>query len=468
MKKLVSLTLALMILLGAFAACPVISAGAASKKTMIGASYYFIWYKTKNQWWNYSNEQLASMKPKQNSSQEARSLSDPKYYNRVPFFGDVNNAGYVEFPEFTRDVWRKDMEYAIYCGIDYMAYFATSANNLKGQAAEYHASDPEIGAKIKMCYILMTRNELVEPIAEAMTKDWYFCINGRPVVYIYHYLEFSGYKDKMAELNALCKQKGLPDPYYISMEFANSDAQAQSLQYGSEFDAGTMYSYSCNRPGETFESLSERTKKAVVAMATNNNKPTVPLIILGRNQQPRIDYPVTWISSNPPYGGTYSINPTPAEITKTTLYMLNYNKRQKFSTNSVLFYAWNELTEGGWICPTLACDEQGNVLREEDGTPKIDTTHLEAVKRAIDAYRAVEDDPYATAKVEFSPEELATPTPKPTKAPAETPAPEAEPTDNGGTTRIIIIAAIAAAVCVLGAVGTVIGFKLGKKKNGQK
>ncbi len=227
-----------------------------------------------------------------------------------------------------------------------------------------------------------------------------------------------------------------------------------------------MSFYNTSARGNNIQWYSDPFQEMV--MATNNNKPSVPLIILGRNQQPRIDYPVTWISSNPPSGGTYSINPTPAEITKTTLYMLNYNKRQKFSTNSVLFYAWNELTEGGWICPTLACDEQGNVLREEDGTPKIDTTHLEAVKRAIDAHRAVEDDPYATAKVEFSPEELATPTPKPTKAPAETPAPEAEPTDNGGTTRIIIIAAIAAAVCVLGAVGTVIGFKLGKKKNGQK
>jgi hypothetical protein len=52
-------------------------------------------------------------------------------------------------------------------------------------------------------------------------------------------------------------------------------------------------------------------------------------------------------------------------------------------TNTTILYAWNEHDEGGWICPTLKVDENGNQIFDEKGEPMIDTSRIEAVKRAI-------------------------------------------------------------------------------------
>ena len=75
--------------------------------------------------------------------------------------------------------------------------------------------------------------------------------------------------------------------------------------------------------------------------------------------------------------------------------VLNWNKKNadKTKPNLMLMYAWNEFDEGGWLCPTLLCDENGNVQYNADGTAKANTGHLDAVKKAIDIYRTYEAYP---------------------------------------------------------------------------
>lgn len=55
--------------------------------------------------------------------------------------------------------------------------------------------------------------------------------------------------------------------------------------------------------------------------------------------------------------------------------------------NTLIIYAWNEHDEGGWICPTLAVDENGNQLYNEDGSKKLNESRIQAVERAIRAER---------------------------------------------------------------------------------
>ena len=44
-----------------------------------------------------------------------------------------------------------------------------------------------------------------------------------------------------------------------------------------------------------------------------------------------------------------------------------------------------------WLCPTLACDEEGNVLKDENGNNLVNTDRLDALKKEIDAFRAKEN-----------------------------------------------------------------------------
>ena len=61
---------------------------------------------------------------------------------------------------------------------------------------------------------------------------------------------------------------------------------------------------------------------------------------------------------------------------------------ERTKANTVLMYAWNEHDEGGWICPTLKVDENGNQLYGENGEKLIDTSRIEAIKKAISEFKA--------------------------------------------------------------------------------
>ena len=108
--------------------------------------------------------------------------------------------------------------------------------------------------------------------------------------------------------------------------------------------------------------------------------------------------PVSWTkptATKLAYRGWYVKDGTNEEIGKHVLDVLNWNKKNadKTQPNLMIMYSWNEFDEGGWLCPTLLCDEKGNVQYNDDGTAKADTGHLDAVKKAIEAFRKYEEHP---------------------------------------------------------------------------
>ena len=126
----------------------------------------------------------------------------------------------------------------------------------------------------------------------------------------------------------------------------------------------------------------------------------IPCVTTGYDTRPRIKNPVSWIpgdvtSSNPnewPYSNRYTLDASAEDIGVLLKDTLNYVKENPNNTkaNMVLTYAWNEHDESGWICPTVKCDESGNVLYNADGTSQIDTQRIEVYKKVIDEYRKTE------------------------------------------------------------------------------
>ena len=93
------------------------------------------------------------------------------------------------------------------------------------------------------------------------------------------------------------------------------------------------------------------------------------------------------------YSWQYTRKGTPAEIAQDVYQTLEWVKENPGATaaNAVLIYGWNEHDEGGYLCPTLKCDINGNLIFDENGNTMIDTSVLDAVKGAIEDYRAVEN-----------------------------------------------------------------------------
>ena len=56
--------------------------------------------------------------------------------------------------------------------------------------------------------------------------------------------------------------------------------------------------------------------------------------------------------------------------------------------NTCIVYAWNEHDEGGWCCPTIAVDAEGEPIYDADGNPVLNSTNLNALAKAIKEYRA--------------------------------------------------------------------------------
>lgn len=115
----------------------------------------------------------------------------------------------------------------------------------------------------------------------------------------------------------------------------------------------------------------------------------IPLATAGRYQLPRIKTGVSWTGD---YNWQYTRKGTPAEIAQGVSQTLTWVKENPEATaaNTILIYGWNEHDEGGYLCPTLKFDANGNLLVDESGTPIADTSVLDAVKGAIEAYRVTE------------------------------------------------------------------------------
>ena len=344
-----------------------------ASRTGIGAIYYHMWFQSLDNWWQYDNKYALSND--RNSTQEARSLSPKAYHERMPFFAKLNksvassnyivgdlSAGVVEFPDFSEAIWRQEMEYAIEAGIDFMAYLWSEKGRYNASAFKHHINTKGLNGRIQMCAILQHKNQDIATMAKAMCEPYWYTIDGMPVVYI-----FGGSSAASDEL--------------IS-KIRTSLAQAQYEKFGK-----------VGKPAY------------IIVMGVS------PIITLGWDTSPRVDNPVSWTST--PENSKIVARPTASEITQATLDVLNWNKENKnvFKCNTVLFYAWNEYTEGGWICPTAQVDANGNIVKNPDGTTKVNRTHLDAVKAAIKSYRQANNEVFNVTVDVGKDEPTTTPTP---------------------------------------------------------
>lgn len=427
-----------------------------NKRTGIGAIYYHAWFKSLENWWLYDNSY--AQRNDRASVQEARSLSPKAYHSRMPFFAKLNtqvtsskyikgdlSAGVVEFPEFTQQIWQQEMEFAIEAGIDFMAYlWSQRQRTYNASAYQYHIKTKGLNGRIQMCAILQYENQDIATMAKAMCEPYWYKIDNMPVVYIFGGSTaatdtmISKIRRNLAQAQK-AKFGAVGEPAYIIVMGANS--YSESVRNAARgIDATSWYAFNKAVFTEreqsaagigvdyaSYYSLIETSFNTMVNMADvakDGYMGISPLITLGWDTLPRVDNPPTWTG-----GGTViAARPTSGEITQNVLDILNWNRKNKdvFKCNTVLIYAWNEFNEGGWICPTAAVDSKGNIIKNEDGTNRINRTHLDAVKAGIEAYRKASGEAF-NVTVDVG-DQVNIPTLKPTIVPTETERPTARPT----------------------------------------
>ena len=163
----------------------------------------------------------------------------------------------------------------------------------------------------------------------------------------------------------------------------NVSPQSALSAYGDAVSSYAIY----GKNNDPFETVMQNAVKEWKSFQSTGMQ-YVPTVSYGWNPEPRFHNPVSWTPVSPDSWADYA---TPENITEHLTYAYSYMQHSMVKdftkANTMIAYAWNEHDEGGWICPTIAVDENGNQIYNDDGTPKINDERVKATRIAVDNYK---------------------------------------------------------------------------------
>ncbi len=311
------------------------------------------------------------------SRQVSKALSPNIFHSHAPFFAKAVERDKLIFGEATQAQFDRECELAVDAGIDYFAYCWYRNSDPMNYARRQHTKSLWRN-KIKMCAIIGVAHldeESIDELALTAKEDFYLKILGRPAIFVFGAVRLS--KDHIDTIRTCIIKKGNPEPYFVALGEADVLGAYEFNLKG----YSAISSYSCFPEGEgwSYQQLLEKaeSRNKKLCSLTELLDP-VPLISCGLDFRPRALNPVSWMG-----GKNYAYTGEAEEIyehAKKTL-------RDAKNIPAVLIYAWNEHDEGGWCCPTLTVDENGEAVKDEAGNNLINRSHLDAIKAAIGEYK---------------------------------------------------------------------------------
>lgn len=358
------------------------------------------------------------------SSQVAKILSPKKYHWQAPFFSNVEADDTISFPEYTVDTWEQEAAYAVNGGLSYYAYLWYETNEDMSQPRKMHLKSSKKNT-IKMAGILeaIKTQPTMDELFAAMKDSCYLTVSGRPVLFLYNFDEWTGadvLKIRQAAANA-----GVKNALYIVGMINNTPALEQfKKDLEKDVDAISWYSVSAMATAESYETLATRCEERMRKMSSlclAYKVDLIPAFTTGRDTRARIETGASWVSGDPnaekdydkPYHNWYAYPPTMDELKEHVTNVVSFaNTSESCKTNIVCSYGWNEHEEGGWLCPTLLCDENGDLILDKDGKKQANTERLDVIMSVL---KALGVDP--ELPVERTPKPKATPKATPTPSP---------------------------------------------------
>ena len=315
------------------------------------------------------------------SYQCLKALSRPEYHWRAPFFAKINENNEVIIPEYTQEIFDQEMEYAKNAGISYFSYVWYDHSGLR-KARDFHKKS-KYRNDVTLCACLdgnaILKDYAHEEIVPLFKEYYYTKIGNRPLVYYFPY-NTEKTKEDIAFYKEACKKENIPTPYFVVMGVGPEKAKEMGG------DAISRYSVSGNNNKpykdlcEDVYNIWERHSKEGEEFNIDNVLP----LVAGWHPHPRFKTPVSWMTVPENSLVEYASSEEIGEHYRRAKEFLNDEKNfASTKSNTCIIYAWNEHDEGGWICPTIKVDENGNQLFDKSGKPLIDSSRLEEIKKII-------------------------------------------------------------------------------------
>lgn len=313
--------------------------------------------------------------PKSVISAVERTLSPPEFHFRAPFFAKVTEDNKIIIPEYTQEIFDKEMEYAIEAGIDYFVYVFYMDDMKK--AREMHLkSKYKNDVKLAFCAQGFPEERVSEYI-KYFKDDCYMKVeNGRPLMY--YFCAFDVAKKCIEMLKDACEKEGLPVPFSVVCNIGTQDT------INSGADAKGQYAVP-GKKGMSFSLVRQDAQKLWQSFKETGMQ-YVPTVSSGYHTLPRVKNPVFWMACGQDGWAEYATASDIEAHLQEAYDHLDENNGQT-NLNTLLMYAWNEHDEGGWICPTIAVDEEGRQIFDKNGNPLINRERIDAVKKVTSKYK---------------------------------------------------------------------------------
>jgi hypothetical protein len=351
------------------------------------------------------------------SSQVAKVLSPKKYHCQAPFFANVEADDTISFPDYTVEIWEQEAAYAVAGGINYYAYLWYESSEPLSEPRKAHLKSAKKNT-IKMAAVFETlkSKQTMDEFYNAMKDACYLTVSGRPVVFLYGLDDWTA--SDVLKLRQGAANAGIKKSLYIVGMSLTTDLNKFTSNAKKGIDAISWYSVGANAKGESFESLAKRcedTIRVINGLCLAYKIDLIPAFTTGRDTRARIETGVSWVSGDPnakddkdkPYKNWWAYQPTMDELSTHIENVLTFTaSSEQCATNLVCSYGWNEHEEGGWLCPTLLCDEDGNLVLDKDGNKQANTERLDTLQSVLKKLG------YYTEQVKRTPKPKATPTPE--------------------------------------------------------
>jgi hypothetical protein len=311
-------------------------------------------------------------------------LGPAKWRSRLPFYGIELTPTTVQLRENTQAVMDQEIAYAKAAGLTYWAFdhfLVELRQSLNLYLSSTHKAD--INFALQMGAVSAARvTDAVKLITTQPSNQTYQTVaGGRALIFAqsWYFPSVGTTKADVDSLRAQVIAAGKPNPYIVAQNFAAASAATDMATYG--LDAVGTYAVA---PGRgtlrevPWSELDSRTQASWQSYAATG-KPTVPTVMAGWD--PRPAWEDTSGSSSgynaavPP--GIYYTTATPQQIATQLKGALDWsaaNPGAAGEPNAILIYAWNEITEGGWLLPS-------NTAFNPVGTGRLDA--IAAVLRTL-------------------------------------------------------------------------------------
>jgi hypothetical protein len=317
------------------ATCPSVAADkASSARPVVGAIRWDAWA------------------PGATADQHIAFLGPPRWRYRLPFYGVELDSNTVSIMPNTQAVMDQEIAYAHAAGLDFFCF--TQFLTQHREALNLYRSSARKG-DINFC--LHMGAIYPERVADAVnlmkTEPTYQKVaGGRPLVFVmaWYFAQSPPGQQKAVvdDFRAKVMQAGLPNPYIVVENFTAEGAAADAERFGADAISSYAMGISDVWRGRSdarhpFSRLAEAAEQDWAAYK-NTGKKVVPTVMTGWD--PRPDPSRT--------AEPYWDEATPQEIAAHLRNAVKWLAANPCAAeaNTILIYAWNEITEGGWLLPS--------------------------------------------------------------------------------------------------------------------